>query len=62
MRGPWRSPRQRIEASVVNILLLTSEFSPANGGIGTYAREIAVAVTQLGGKLQWLRRTMARTT
>ena len=32
----------------MNILMLTSEFSPANGGIGTYAREIAVAVTQLG--------------
>lgn len=32
----------------MNILMLTSEFSPANGGIGTYAREIAIAVTQLG--------------
>ncbi len=35
----------------MNILLLTSEFSPANGGIGTYAREIAVAATELGAKL-----------
>jgi glycosyltransferase involved in cell wall biosynthesis len=32
----------------MNILMLTSEFSPATGGIGTYAREIATAVTQLG--------------
>jgi phosphatidylinositol alpha-1,6-mannosyltransferase len=32
----------------VNILLLTSEFAPANGGIGTYAREIAIAATRLG--------------
>lgn len=35
----------------MNILLLTSEFSPANGGIGTYAREIAVAATELGAKV-----------
>jgi glycogen synthase len=32
----------------VNILLLTSEFSPATGGIGTYAREIAAAASALG--------------
>jgi phosphatidylinositol alpha-1,6-mannosyltransferase len=32
----------------VRILLLTSEFAPINGGIGTYAREIAVAATELG--------------
>jgi phosphatidyl-myo-inositol dimannoside synthase len=32
----------------VNILLLTSEFAPATGGIGTYAREIASAATDLG--------------
>src|SRR5215472_3049413 len=51
MRGPWRSPRRRTEASAVNILMLTSEFSPENGGIGTYAREIAVAVTQLGANV-----------
>ncbi|WP_024506538.1 glycosyltransferase family 4 protein [Bradyrhizobium sp. ARR65] len=35
----------------MNILLLTSEFSPANGGIGTYAREIAVAATELGANV-----------
>ena len=32
----------------MNILLLTSEFSPATGGIGTYAREIAAAASALG--------------
>jgi phosphatidylinositol alpha-1,6-mannosyltransferase len=32
----------------VNILLLTSEFVPATGGIGTYAREIASAASALG--------------
>jgi phosphatidyl-myo-inositol dimannoside synthase len=32
----------------VNILLLTSEFAPVTGGIGTYAREIAAAATSLG--------------
>jgi phosphatidyl-myo-inositol dimannoside synthase len=36
----------------VNILLLTSEFSPANGGIGTYAREIATAATELGAEVR----------
>jgi glycosyltransferase involved in cell wall biosynthesis len=32
----------------VNILLLTSEFTPIKGGIGTYAREIAAAAADLG--------------
>jgi len=32
----------------VRILQLTSEFAPATGGIGTYAREIASAATALG--------------
>jgi phosphatidyl-myo-inositol dimannoside synthase len=32
----------------VSILLLTSEFAPATGGIGTYAREIASAASALG--------------
>jgi phosphatidyl-myo-inositol dimannoside synthase len=32
----------------LRILLLTSEFAPITGGIGTYAREIAVAATGLG--------------
>ena len=35
----------------MNILLLTSEFAPANGGIGTYAREIASAATDLGAEV-----------
>lgn len=32
----------------MNVLLLTSEFAPAAGGIGTYAREIAAAAVRLG--------------
>ncbi|MGN6308797.1 MAG: glycosyltransferase family 4 protein [Xanthobacteraceae bacterium] len=35
----------------MKILLLTSEFSPAMGGIGTYAREIATAATNLGAEI-----------
>jgi phosphatidyl-myo-inositol dimannoside synthase len=35
----------------VNILLLTSEFAPAKGGIGTYAREIAAAAANLGANV-----------
>jgi glycosyltransferase involved in cell wall biosynthesis len=35
----------------VNILLLTSEFVPRQGGIGTYAREIAGAATALGARV-----------
>jgi phosphatidylinositol alpha-1,6-mannosyltransferase len=35
----------------VNILLLSSEYAPARGGIGTYAREIALAATQLGARV-----------
>lgn len=35
----------------MNILLLTSEFAPATGGIGTYVREIAAAATGLGARL-----------
>ena len=32
----------------MRILMLTSEFAPVRGGIGTYAREIAVAASDLG--------------
>jgi glycosyltransferase involved in cell wall biosynthesis len=32
----------------MDILLLTSEFTPAAGGIGTYARELAAAAVRLG--------------
>ncbi|UGV27603.1 glycosyltransferase family 1 protein [Rhodopseudomonas boonkerdii] len=35
----------------MNILLLSSEYAPMRGGIGTYAREIAVAATQLGARV-----------
>ncbi|MEH2512878.1 phosphatidylinositol alpha-1,6-mannosyltransferase [Nitrobacteraceae bacterium AZCC 1564] len=35
----------------MNILMLTSEFAPATGGIGTYAREIAVAASNLGARV-----------
>jgi glycosyltransferase involved in cell wall biosynthesis len=35
----------------VNILLLSSEYAPARGGIGTYAREIAMAATSLGARV-----------
>ena len=35
----------------MNILLLTSEFAPAMGGIGTYAGEIAAAASRLGAKV-----------
>ena len=38
----------------MNILLLTSEFAPVNGGIGAYAREIASAVTELGADMTLL--------
>src|SRR5262249_2062129 len=32
----------------MNILMLTGEFPPAAGGIGTYAREVAAAAVRLG--------------
>ena len=35
----------------MNILLLSSEYAPARGGIGTYAHEIALAATQLGARV-----------
>jgi glycosyltransferase involved in cell wall biosynthesis len=35
----------------MRILMLTSEFSPAAGGIATYARELAAAVAQLGAEV-----------
>lgn len=35
----------------MNILMLTSEFAPATGGIGTYAREIAAAAAHLGAQV-----------
>lgn len=35
----------------MNILLLSSEYAPARGGIGTYAREVAMAATSLGARV-----------
>ena len=35
----------------MKILLLTSEFVPANGGIATYVRELALAATRLGATI-----------
>ena len=35
----------------MNILMLTSEFLPATGGIGTYAREMAAAASALGARV-----------
>jgi glycosyltransferase involved in cell wall biosynthesis len=35
----------------MKILLLTSEFAPQSGGIGTYAKEIAAAAWQLGAEI-----------
>jgi phosphatidylinositol alpha-1,6-mannosyltransferase len=46
----------------LNILLLTSEFTPAMGGIGTYAREIASAATRLGAKVTVVAPDYARQT
>lgn len=46
----------------MNILLLTSEFAPAMGGIGTYAREIAAAAARLGAKVTVVAPDYARQT
>ena len=46
----------------MNILLLTSEFAPAMGGIGTYAREIAAAASRLGARVTVLAPDYARQT
>jgi len=35
----------------MKILMLTSEFLPVNGGIATYAREVALAASRLGAKV-----------
>jgi glycosyltransferase involved in cell wall biosynthesis len=35
----------------MNILMLTSEFAPATGGIGTYAKEVAAAAAGLGARV-----------
>lgn len=46
----------------MNILLLTSEFTPATGGIGTYAREIATAASELGAQVTVLAPDYAQST
>ena len=46
----------------MNILLLTSEFAPATGGIATYAREIASAATDLGANVTVIAPDYARDT
>src|SRR5213593_3950406 len=46
----------------VNILLLTSEFAPALGGIGTYAGEIASAAARLGARVTVVAPDYARQT
>ncbi|ETR76726.1 glycosyl transferase [Afipia sp. P52-10] len=46
----------------MNILLLTSEFTPATGGIGTYAREIATAASELGANVTVLAPDYAQAT
>lgn len=44
----------------MNILMLTSEFLPATGGIGTYAREMASAASALGARVTVLAPDYAR--
>jgi phosphatidylinositol alpha-1,6-mannosyltransferase len=44
----------------MNILMLTSEFLPATGGIGTYAREMASAASALGAQVTVLAPDYAR--
>jgi phosphatidylinositol alpha-1,6-mannosyltransferase len=46
----------------VNILLLTSEFAPAKGGIGTYAREVASAAANLGATVTVIAPDYAKST
>jgi phosphatidylinositol alpha-1,6-mannosyltransferase len=46
----------------VNILMLTSEFAPATGGIGTYVGEIASAATRLGARMTVVAPDYARAT
>ena len=46
----------------MNILMLTSEFLPATGGIGTYAREMASAASALGARVTVVAPDYARQT
>jgi phosphatidylinositol alpha-1,6-mannosyltransferase len=51
MHAALPSQRRPDEGTALNILLLTSEFAPAMGGIGTYACEIAAAASRLGASV-----------
>ena len=62
MRADLPPRRRPIEGAGLNILLLTSEFAPAMGGIGTYAREIAAAASRLGAKVTVVAPDYARQT
>lgn len=46
----------------MNILMLTSEFAPAKGGIGTYAREVASAAANLGANVTVIAPDYAKST
>jgi phosphatidylinositol alpha-1,6-mannosyltransferase len=62
MRAALPPRRRPIEGAGLNILLLTSEFAPAMGGIGTYACEIAAAASRLGAKVTVVAPDYARQT
>ena len=62
MRADLLPRRRPVEGAWLNILLLTSEFAPATGGIGTYACEIAAAASRLGAKITVVAPDYARQT
>ena len=62
MRAALPPRRRPGEGAGLNILLLTSEFAPAMGGIGTYAREIAAAASRLGATVTVVAPDYARQT
>jgi glycosyltransferase involved in cell wall biosynthesis len=62
MRAALPRRRRSVEGAGLNILLLTSEFAPAMGGIGTYAREIAAAASRLGAEVTVIAPDYARQT
>ena len=62
MRADLPPRRRPVEGAWLNILLLTSEFAPATGGIGTYACEIAAAASRLGAKITVVAPDYARQT
>jgi len=62
MRAALPRRRRSVEGAGLNILLLTSEFAPSMGGIGTYAREIAAAASRLGAEVTVIAPDYARQT